>query len=95
MAFPSQHAYPTELRGWLLAGHELRAGDRAVLIPFEQGEDRHREMYGFTPWTAAVSSALLTHDEFTRFAEWFDNDLQGGVQKFDTQVSGLNGALAQ
>jgi hypothetical protein len=94
MPFPSDHVYPPDLRAWRLEGHQFAAGERIEVTEYEQGEDRHREIRSATFWPAAVSTVLVG-DEFTRFNRWYENDLQGGSQLFDTQVASLAGDYAQ
>lgn len=95
MAFPNDHAYPQDLPLWRLDGHQLTAGDRIQATPYEQGEDRHREIRTFTPWLASVSTVLETQAQLDRLEEWYETDIQGGSLPFDTQVAGLNGLLTQ
>lgn len=94
MAYPSDHLYPPELPRWLLADHQLVAGERVQATAFEQGEDRQRELYTFTPWMVSVTTTLK-QAQFDRFAEWWDDDLQAGTQAFDTQLAALNGRFSQ
>lgn len=95
MAFPNDNAYPQDLPIWRLDGHQLTAGDRIQATPYEQGEDRHREIRTFTPWLASVSTVLETQAQLDRLEEWYEADIQGGTLPFDTQVAGLNGLLLQ
>jgi hypothetical protein len=94
MAFPSDHAYPAELPCWLLAGHELTAGERIATTAYDQGEDRHREIRTFTPYLATVST-FLTQEQFDRFDEWFEADIKAGSERFDTKVMSLEGFAGQ
>jgi hypothetical protein len=94
MAFPSDHAYPAELPCWLLAGHELTAGERIAITAYDQGEDRHREIRTFTPYLATVST-FLTQAQFDRFDEWYESDIQAGSLRFDTKVMSLEGFPGQ
>jgi hypothetical protein len=94
MAFPSDHAYPAELPCWLLEGHELTAGERIAVTPYDQGEDRHREIRTFTPYLATVST-FLTQAQFDRFDEWFEADIKAGAERFDTKVMSLEGLPGQ
>jgi hypothetical protein len=94
MAFPSDHAYPAELPCWLLAGHELTAGERIAVTAYDQGEDRHREIRTFTPYLATVST-FLTQAQFDRFDEWYEADLKAGAERFDTKVMSLEGFQGQ
>jgi hypothetical protein len=94
MAFPSNHVYPPDLRAWRLEGHRLAAGERVEITQYEQGEDRQREIRSTTFWPAAVSTVLVG-EEFDRFSRWFEVDLQGGTQLFDTQVASMAGNYAQ
>jgi hypothetical protein len=94
MPFPSPHRYPPACPALLLEQHELAAGERVEAAQYEQGEDRHREIRTFTPWLASVA-ARMTQAEFDRFAQWFDDDLQAGAQRFDIQVHSLVGAGGQ
>lgn len=92
MAFPSDHVFPGPC--WLLAGHELTAGERIAVTPFDQGEDRQREIRTFTPYLASVS-AFMTQEEFDLFDEWYEVNIRGGVDLFDTKVMSLVGAGEQ
>lgn len=95
MAFPNLHAFPSDLPLWLLDGHQLRAGERVVPVPFEQGEDRHREIRTVSPWLATVGTKWLTQAQFDRFAAWFADELEAGVRRFDCPVHSLAGAGVQ
>jgi hypothetical protein len=95
MPYPNAHAWPAELPMWTLADHTLRAGERVEATPFEQGEDRHREIRTFTPWLAQVSTKPLTQAQFNRLCEWFDDDLQAGALRFDVPMHSLEGAGPQ
>jgi hypothetical protein len=94
MAFPSDHAYPRSLPLWKTEGHEFSAVPRVEVTEFDQGEDRHREIRTFSPWIVRVSS-LYKQAQFNRFHTWFEDDLQGGTQLFDTKVAGLQGNFTQ
>lgn len=94
MAFPSEHVFPFAIPQWHIDGHILRADERVEQTPYEQGEDRQRELRSFTPFLVSVKTMLL-QDQFDRFDEWFEVDLQGGTQLFDTKVAGVNGSLSQ
>lgn len=88
--FPSDNTYPAVLPNWLLDGHELTAGERVAPTQYEQGEDRQREIRTFTPYLVSVST-FLEQEEFDRFSEWYENDIQGGTLLFDTQVASFDG----
>jgi hypothetical protein len=94
MAFPSQHVYPAGLPSWLRAGHALAAEERVAVTPYEQGEDRQREINSFSSFLVSVST-VLRQAQFDRFLDWYEINLRAGVELFDTEVGGLNGKLTQ
>lgn len=95
MGYPSDHAWPSDLPLWTIEGHELAALERVAAVPFEQGEDRHRDQFTFTAWRATVSSPLWTQAQYDRFDAWFESALQAGAELFDVPVHSLDGAGVQ
>jgi hypothetical protein len=95
MAYPSQHRFPDGVPLWALAGHTLSTGDGVEVTEYEQGEDRHREVFTFKPWLASVATKWLTQAQFDAFDAWFGSELEAGARNFDCPLHSLEGVGVQ
>jgi hypothetical protein len=92
--FPSLVRYPGELPGFRLAGHEF--ADLGVCAPpldMERGEPRVRRLWSVNVQRLSLST-VLTQPQFDRFYDWWEQEAQGGAERFDVSVAAQGGAQA-
>jgi hypothetical protein len=90
MYFPSDHAYPTDLPAWLVAGHAFDAVGITDDAQMERGEDLARQIYTWVPQIASVST-ILEQPQFDRLDLFYERDLRAGTRRFDTRVAAQGG----